>query len=103
MNHICPCCNVKMVSRINPKGSGRFFGCPNFVSNQCKVSYSPTENKWYGLPHVQAQASARRGRCISHRELVIVQLMALKSFSRDEAVEYIDTLGLPEVQRLLAA
>lgn len=92
-----------MEVRKNPKGGGTFRGCVNFAETGCKVSFSPTEDKWYGLPHMQAGASKLRGRCYSQRELAIRQLEALKGLSHDEAVEFLDALGLPEVQRLLAA
>jgi hypothetical protein len=100
--YACPCCNVALEWRKNPRGGG-FFGCPRFETSECKISYSPTEDKWYGLPHMEAGASKLRGRCYSQRELAIRQLEALKGLSREEAVEFLDAFGLPEVQAMLAA
>lgn len=97
----CPCCDVVMEIRKNPNGGGTFRGCTNFADTGCKVSYSPSEDKWYGLPGVQARASSLRGRATSLRESTIAKLLAQKGFLREEAVEYIDALGLDEVMRLL--
>lgn len=97
----CPCCDVAFELHTERKSGGRFLGCKNFP--ECKVTYSFSDGKLYGLPYVVARESKKRSRVISLREQTITILIAMRGLSREEAEEFLDTFGLPEVQRLITA
>lgn len=96
----CPICLSAL--EIRPSNGGMFLGCTGFIHG-CSVSWSFSSSSFHGLPSVVAPASTKRSRCVSKREEVIAQLMAMKGFERNEAVEFLDAFGLVEVQAMLAA
>lgn len=101
VEHTCPCCNVRLVRRANPRG-GFFLGCPRFFSDGCLVSYSPTEHRWSGVPFHVARGSSRRSPVISRREKAVCALVARIGCPRSEAEEYVDSVGLHEAEALVA-
>ena len=97
----CPCCNVLLERRANPKG-GFFLGCPRFFTTGCKVSYSPTEHRWCGVPFQVARASKRRSPVLSEREKIVCALVARLGYPREEVEEFVTSVGLFEAQKLVA-
>lgn len=98
---LCPCCRVALVPRRNPKG-GTFLGCPNHAFDRCDVTYSPTEERFFGLPYRVARGSSKRSPAMSLRELVVHRFLATGAGTREEVERLIDDEGLVQVAALVA-
>ena len=98
----CPLHSTSLISRKNSRQGGIFYGCPCFESHGCKVSYSPTENKWYGLPGKVSRASKLRSGCFSIKELAISHLKA-HGLGLEEATTFVAEVGPQAVLELVAA
>lgn len=98
----CTCCNEPMIRKSNSKGGGVFYGCSNFAVTGCTVTWSETNQCYYGDPSMVAPASALRGRCTSLRSKLIAFFTSQGLGSANEVDEFITAVGLVEAQALVA-
>jgi len=96
----CPIHGCAMCSLRAPNG-GAFWACTSSLTTECDYTVS-YDGVAHNHPAVVCRKSKNHSQGKSGRSLVLAQLIGRHGLSALEAVEWVDTLGLQECQRLVA-
>jgi len=80
-----------------------FWGCPNFATEGCKVTYSPKSHKWHGIDAPKSGPKQPRELApLPDRETIITALQKLPGMSQRSAAEqFIDQMGPEQAVRYI--